>query len=268
MKLNLTISKKGILAYLGEFLATALLAFFLYTSPMLAGGIQPFVVAFVFMAIWYIFSPITKVHMNPIVTLGEYLVNLIRQLVEKKFVLNDLLNFFGYLAVQFLAFLAVFPLASWVRWEYAGFMLEKNGYGDTASVKEQYLAGFVFGNSYVDKFSSLAFFLEFFIAFMFVFTFLRVASSEKYKQYLGFIWGLVVFTIIIIATSLTGASFNPWRSLVAAMLEGGTALTQIGLYILAPFSGAIVAALLHSAFQWFTTPSVKKAAVESKPKAK
>jgi aquaporin Z len=258
------ISKQGILEYVAEFLATALLAFFLYVSPMLAGGIQPFVVAAVYVFIWYTFIPISNVHMNPIVSLGEYLVVLIRQLVAKKFDLKDLYRFLGYIVTQLLAFLAAYPLAAWVRWESVGYQMEKNGYGDTAAVRDQYLTSYVFGNTYLDKFSGITFFLEFFISMVFVFAFLRLVTSQKYKNYIGTMWGLIVFTVVIIASQISGAAFNPWRSLVPALIEGKDALSHLGLYILAPFSGAIVAALLHAGLQWLSVASPKKAVAEAK----
>ena len=111
------LSKRTVLEFVGEFVATFLLAVVLFTSPIFAGGISPFVVAFAVMALWYMFSTVSKTHMNPVVSLGEYLVVLVRQLANKKFYWQNLVRFVLYIVVQFLAFLAAFPLVNWIRTE-------------------------------------------------------------------------------------------------------------------------------------------------------
>ncbi|MGL5869232.1 aquaporin [Clostridium chrysemydis] len=43
---------------------------------------------------------------------------------------------------------------------------------------------------------------------------------------------------------LTGTSVNPARSLAPALFVGGTALSEVWLFILAPIVGGIIAALV------------------------
>jgi len=260
------ISKITVLEFIGEFIATFILAFLLYTSPMLAGGIEPFVIAFMVMALWQIFSAIAKVQMNPAVALGEYVVVLLRSVVQKKFYLSELFRFLGYMLTQFLAFLAAFPLAAWLREEIVRFQMEKNEYGTSDEIKKQFLSTFAFGNSYTEGYIALAFVLEVLMAFLIVFAFIRMSNSAKFKQYTGLIWGLVVFTAIIFASQISGASFNPWRSLVPAIFEGGTALSQVGVYIIAPFVGALLAALLHAVLKWLEKPGKSKVIKSSEKK--
>jgi len=261
------ISKTTVLEFLGEFLATMIFAFVLFVAPMLAGGIEPFVIAFLFMAIWYVFSPIAKVHMNPVVSLGEYLTVFVDQIVSKKFIVGDLLKFLGYIVTQLLAFFAAFPLANWVRNEVIGFQIEKNAYTDSPEIRQSFITSFSFSNSYTANFASLTFVLEMIIAFLVVFTFIRISTSEKYKQYTGFVWGLVIFSVLILASQITGASFNPWRSLVPAIIEGKEALAQVGLYILAPICGAVIAGLLHSFLEWMGQSGRTKGTVSRVVKA-
>ena len=49
----------------------------------------------------------------------------------------------------------------------------------------------------------------------------------------------------LIGIPLTGTSVNPARSLGPALVVGGTALSQVWLFIVAPLVGAIVAAIIH-----------------------
>ena len=49
----------------------------------------------------------------------------------------------------------------------------------------------------------------------------------------------------LIGIPITGTSVNPARSLGPALIVGGTALSQIWLFIVAPLVGGLVAAGLH-----------------------
>ena len=56
-------------------------------------------------------------------------------------------------------------------------------------------------------------------------------------------FGLVV--VHLIGIPLTGTSVNPARSLGPALVVGGTALSQVWLFLIAPLVGALVAAIIH-----------------------
>ena len=49
----------------------------------------------------------------------------------------------------------------------------------------------------------------------------------------------------LVGIPLTGTSVNPARSLGPALVVGGTALSQVWLFILAPLVGAALAAIVH-----------------------
>ena len=51
----------------------------------------------------------------------------------------------------------------------------------------------------------------------------------------------------ILGISLTGTSVNPARSLSAAIFSGATALSQVWVFIVAPFVGATLAAIAYKA---------------------
>ena len=56
-------------------------------------------------------------------------------------------------------------------------------------------------------------------------------------------FGLVM--VHLIGIPLTGTSVNPARSLGPALVVGGTALSQVWLFIVAPLVGGLVAAVIH-----------------------
>jgi len=261
------ISKTTVLEFVAEFLATMLLALMLYLAPMLAAGIEPFFIAFAIMVIWYVFSPLSKTHMNPAVTLGEYLVSLFRQAVAKKFYAKDLITFLAYIVVQLLAFFAAFPIANWVKPNFVNFEMIKNGYGTSDQVRQSLLQSLNFSNTFVTGFDSTAFVLEMLGTFFVVFVFLKISTSEKFKSYLGFIWGLAYFTGLIITTQFTGGALNPWKSLVAAVIEKGTALSQLWVFIVAQILGTLIAAVVYAVLRWLEIPKKARARQSSAVRA-
>ena len=54
--------------------------------------------------------------------------------------------------------------------------------------------------------------------------------------------GLTLTVIHLVGIPLTGTSVNPARSLGPALIVGGTALSQVWLFIVAPLVGGVVAA--------------------------
>ena len=276
------IQKKVVLEFIGEFLATFVFATLVFIGPMLASNLYPFMLAFAVVAIWYTFSPVARTHMNPVVTFGEYIVVLVRQLINRKFYPADLLKFFGLITTQFLAFLVAFPLAVWIRTFVINVYVKGS---DTVTNRDGTLVLFQFSNTYTDSnYAQVAFFFEFFIATLLVFAALRMGTSEKLKSKLGLIWASLVFAMMFVTFQLYSASFNPWRSLVPALLDGNVeaaqtakgkteletqskkAKEQLGTYLLAPAAGALVAAGVHMGMQWLSgsttatvvTSSVKK----------
>ena len=57
--------------------------------------------------------------------------------------------------------------------------------------------------------------------------------------------GLTLTFVHLIGIPLTGTSVNPARSLGPALVVGGTALSQVWLFIVAPLVGGILAAIIH-----------------------
>ena len=59
----------------------------------------------------------------------------------------------------------------------------------------------------------------------------------------GLAIGLSLVLIHIVCIPITGTSVNPARSVGPALFEGGVALSQLWLFIVAPFVGAALSAV-------------------------
>lgn len=64
------------------------------------------------------------------------------------------------------------------------------------------------------------------------------------NNFAGLAIGLSLILIHLVGIHYTGTSVNPARSLGPALFEGGKALSQVWVFILAPFLGGAIAALV------------------------
>lgn len=92
-----------------------------------------------------------------------------------------------------------------------------------------------------------AFIAEVVLTAHFVFVLLGVTSKEANATTAGLVIGLSLTVVHLIGIAITGTSVNPARSLGPALIVGGTALSQVWLFIVAPLVGGAVAALAHRA---------------------
>ena len=86
--------------------------------------------------------------------------------------------------------------------------------------------------------------VEVILTFVFIYTILGVTSDEKKSSVAGIVIGLTLTFVHILGIPLTGTSVNPARSLAPAILLGGTALSQVWVFIVAPFVGSALAAVV------------------------
>ncbi|MFV0546358.1 MAG: MIP family channel protein [Bacteroides sp.] len=90
-----------------------------------------------------------------------------------------------------------------------------------------------------------AFIAETVFTFIFVLVVLGTTDKEKgAKQFAGLAIGLTLVLIHIVCIPITGTSVNPARSIAPALFEGGQALAQLWLFIVAPFVGAALSAIV------------------------
>ena len=170
----------------------------------------------VLLALVYTIGPVSGCHVNPAVTLGVLLTGGIDRLEAGRYVGAQLLG-----AVVAGGVLRLLVTVGGVTDQTR--LLGTNGWG--ASVN-------VFG----------AFVVEVLLTFLLVFVVLMVTRSDAAPGFAGLAIGLVLTAIHLVGIPLTGTSVNPARSIGPALFEGGAALSQVWLFILAPLVGAVAAA--------------------------
>ena len=213
--------------YVCECIGTFILVFLGCGSAALAGNsIGTLGIAFAFglaiVAIAYSVGRVSGGHVNPAVSLA--------MLINKKITKKD---FCGYVVAQVLGAIIGAACLSMVAkaTNLVDPGLGTNGFDSSSSV----------GISVIG-----ALFVEIVATFIFVLAILGVTSDEKNGSVAGIVIGLVLTLIHIVVIPLTGTSVNPARSLGPALLTGGTALSQVWVFIVAPLVGAAIAAYVWS----------------------
>lgn len=88
---------------------------------------------------------------------------------------------------------------------------------------------------------------EIVLTFVFVYAICGVTSKEKYSSVAGLVIGGSLTLVHLLGLALTGTSVNPARSLIPALFalfSGTAAISQVWIFIVGPFVGAALAALL------------------------
>ena len=87
--------------------------------------------------------------------------------------------------------------------------------------------------------------VEIVLTFVFVLVVLGTTDSEKGAgNFAGLAIGLSLVLIHLVGIHYTGTSVNPARSIAPAVFQGGEALSQLWAFIVGPFVGAALAALV------------------------
>lgn len=222
--------------YIAEFIGTFILVFFGcgtavvcggYTGGTATGFLGVVAIALAFglsiVAAAYAIGHISGCHVNPAVSLS--------MLILGKMSVKD---FIGYVAAQVVG---AFAGAGLLKVLVSATMVLKGSSG--------------LGQNGFDGVSALglsmwgAVIAEVVLTFVFVLTVIGVTSSEKTGHMAGIVIGLTLTLVHIIGIPLTGTSVNPARSLAPAVFAGGTALSQVWVFLLAPLVGAAIAAIVY-----------------------
>ncbi len=107
--------------------------------------------------------------------------------------------------------------------------LGANGYG------ADYLGGYSLASGFI---------IEVVTTFIFLMVIFGATSSKAPAGFAGIAIGLSLAMIQMVSIPITGTSVNPARSLGPALVAGGTALSQLWLFIVAPVIGAVIAAVV------------------------
>lgn len=210
---------------LTEFLGTFLLVFLGVGSAVFGidkAGVVGVALAFglVLLTLAYAIGPISGCHVNPAVTLGVLLTHRIAAREAA-----------GYWVAQVLGAIAGAALIKGLTW-FGG-------------VKDQ--TGALGANAWGAAVSgSGAFVIEVVLTFLLVFVVLLVTNRPAAAGFAGLAIGLSLAVVHLVAIPLDGTSVNPARSIGPALFAGGTALTQLWLFIVAPLLGAAIAAIVAS----------------------
>ena len=95
-------------------------------------------------------------------------------------------------------------------------------------------------------FSLVACFIaEFVLTFIFLIVILGSADKRAPQGFAGAAIGLALTLIHLISIPVTNTSVNPARSLAPALFVGGTPLSQVWLFWVAPILGALAAGFLY-----------------------
>lgn len=209
--------------YLAEMIGTMVLVLMGCGSAVFAGTDQPFAavgtlgVAFAFglsvLAMVYTIGKISGCHINPAITLG--------MLLSKKISGKD--------AGMYM----IFQVIGAIIGSSILYILAKDS-GSTTT-----LTG---ANGYHDLIP--AFIAETVFTFIFLLVVLGSTSKGANTKFAGIAIGLALVLIHIVCIPITGTSVNPARSIGPALFHGGEALSQLWLFIVAPFLGAAIAALV------------------------
>lgn len=211
--------------YVSEMIGTMVLVLLGCGSAVFNGGVgttaQVLTVAFAFglsvVAMAYTIGKISGCHINPAITLGCLLSG---RISGKDAVFYMLFQVIGAIIGSSILYLLI-----------SGYNVDPNG-------------TYTGANSY-DSSTLTAFTAEMVFTFIFVLVVLATTDSKKGNSTMaGLSIGLSLVLIHIVCIPITGTSVNPARSIAPALFEGGKALSQLWLFIVAPFAGAVLSSVV------------------------
>ena len=217
--------------YVAEAFGTFVLVFFGVGSAVLAGsgdavsitGIS-LAVGISVVAMAYSIGQISGAHLNPAVSMGA--------LVAGRITTTD---FIGYALFQTMGAIiaagAIYVIATSSVGGYdAAAGMGQNGYGAGYGGEFNMVAAFLF---------------EVIATAVFLVVILGVTAKGGSPVMAGLVIGLTLTMIHLVGITITGTSVNPARSVGPALFVGGTALSQLWGFIVAPLIGGAIGGLLH-----------------------
>jgi aquaporin Z len=180
-------------------------------------------IGFAVMAMAYAVGPISGGHFNPAVTAGL--------LAAGRFETKDLLPYWiaqivgGVLAALF--FFIILKAQGTVPPGFAS-----NGYGEHSPGQYPMIAALL---------------MEIVQTALFIFVICRVTRPEGAGNMAPVAIGLTLTLLHIMSIPVANTSVNPARSIATAIFEGGWALQQLWLFIVAPLAGGVIGGIMDKA---------------------
>lgn len=205
--------------------ATESFGFHLFGLSTSAGIVATsFAFGLVLVALVYAIGPISGCHINPAVTMGFLSAGRMKLVEGVSYMVAQVA---GGIAGAYLLYWMMTTLPTYHK---AVQGLGADGYG-SKSILHISQGG--------------AFLVEVVLTAVFVMVVLFATHRAAIQGAAGVAIGFALVMVHLIGIPLTGTSVNPARSLGPALVVGGTALSQVWLFIIAPLVGGIVAALVH-----------------------
>jgi aquaporin Z len=212
--------------YVAEMIGTFVLVLMGCGSVVIAGSYIGLVgIAFAFglamLAMVYAIGGISGCHINPAVSIS--------MLAAGKMGAKDTVV---YIIAQCVGAIAGAAVLYWIALGNPSYSLAVDGLGQNG-----YGEGFNVGFSMTS-----AFIAEVLLTFIFLLVIHGSTSEKAPKGFAGISIGLSLVLIYLVGIPITGTSVNPARSLGPAIIVGGTALSQLWLFWVAPIVGGLLAA--------------------------
>lgn len=216
---------------IAEFIGTFTLVLFGCGAAVIAGadigltGISfAFGLALIGMA--YGIGPVSGCHINPAVTLGV--------VAAGRMEMGEAIR---YIAAQIAGAIAGAFILMIIASGKADYSVATNGLGQNG-----------WGAGYLGEYTlAAAFVFELVATFLFVVVILGATGAGAPSAMAGLAIGLSLVVIHLVGINVTGVSVNPARSIGPALFAGGTALSQLWLFIVAPILGGVLAGIVFKA---------------------
>jgi len=175
-------------------------------------------------AMAYVIGNVSGCHINPAVSLGA--------LLDKRI---GIVDFCGYVISQIIGAIA----GAGLLFAVTNLALKDAVLLDSLGTNGVANAGGIAGGLIT----------EIVLTFIFVLVILGVTADKSKGSVAGIVIGLTLTFVHILGIPITGTSVNPARSIGPAIFVGGQALVDLWVFIVGPFIGAALAALVYQVFK-------------------
>jgi len=214
--------------YLAELLGTFVLVFIGTGSAVVAGKYIGFLgISLAFgisvLVMVYAIGHISGCHINPAITIA--------MLLNGKIPAKDAII---YIVVQCIGAIIASALLLTIMTGFPGYDLATNGIGQNGYGSAS-PAGFSLASGFIAEVA---------LTFIFLIVIFGATSKNAPAGFAGIPIGFALAMIHMVGIPITGTSVNPARSIGPALVAGGTALSQLWVFIVAPVIGAVIAAVV------------------------